>query len=338
MGCKLIKLRNLRYESERMNAELLNELIQISEEEEAILEQNQEITKALYTSQPGFVIESEKFLGQDSLIMVRKHTRFVDFPKHKHDYIEVNYVYHGKLRQKVGNEPITLKQGELLFLNQHIEHEIEASAKEDIIINFIIKPEFFEFIFSFLSSDNTISNFIISSLFNNTQNGQFLYFMVSDVESIQEFIQKMILEIMNPSVLSESTIKLYMGLLLIELIKHVDKVQHKEENASLQYILVESLKYIDEHFQTASLYDLAAKLNQTYYSLSKNIKKATNFTFKELLQEKRLTKAKELLDRTQLPITQIIEEVGYDNISYFYRIFKKKYGITPKQFREQLGK
>src|SRR5437868_1055261 len=114
-----------------MKSELLNELMKISEEEKVILEQNKEIARELYTSQSSFVIESGKFLGQDSLIMVRKHTRFVDFPKHKHDYIEVNYVFHGELRQKVGNEPIILKQGELLFLNQHIEHEIEASAKED---------------------------------------------------------------------------------------------------------------------------------------------------------------------------------------------------------------
>ena len=318
-----------------MNAELLNELMKISEEERAVLEYNKEITKELYTNQSNFIIESDKFLGIDQMIMVRKHTRFVNFPKHKHDYIEVNYVYHGELRQKVGYEQISLKKGELLFLNQHIEHEIEASTKEDIIINFIIKPKFFEFIFSFLSSDNMISNFIISSLFKNSQNGQFLYFKVSDVESIQEQIQKMILEIMNPTVLSESTIKLYMGLLLIELIKHVDKVQHRKEHSSLQYLIVESLKYIDEHFQNASLFELADKLNQTHYSLSKHIKKATNLTFKELLQEKRLTKAKELLDSTSMPITEIIEEVGYDNISYFYRIFKKKFGKTPKQHREQ---
>ena len=74
------------------------------------------------------------------MIQLRKHTRFIDFPKHRHNYIEINYVYHGKLKQKVGDESICLKQGELLFLNQHIYHEIEASKKEDIIINFIIQP------------------------------------------------------------------------------------------------------------------------------------------------------------------------------------------------------
>jgi AraC-like DNA-binding protein/mannose-6-phosphate isomerase-like protein (cupin superfamily) len=321
-----------------MTTDLLQELMQISEEEREVLQDDKQIAKELYTSQSSFVIESEMFLNQDKMIMVRKHTRFVDFPKHKHNYIEVNYVYNGELTQKVGNETITLKKGELLFLNQHIEHEINACANEDIIINFIIQPQFFEFIFSFLSSDNKISNFIITSLFNNTQSGKYLYFTVADVESIQELIKKIILEIMNPSVLSDSTIKLYMGLLIIELIKHSDKVEYKEENSSQQYLIVESLKYIDENYQTASLYGLAEKLNQTHYSLSKMIKKATNFTFKELLQEKRLGKAKELLESTQIPITEIVDEVGYDNISYFYRIFKNKYGKTPKQLREQVEK
>jgi YesN/AraC family two-component response regulator len=34
-----------------------------------------------------------------------------------------------------------------------------------------------------------------------------------------------------------------------------------------------------------------------------------------------------------LPIASIVEQVGYDNISYFYRIFKGKFGQTPKEFR-----
>lgn len=321
-----------------MTFDLLNELMQITDEEKAILEKNNEIKKDIYTNQANFVIESEKFLSQDKMIMVRKHTRFVDFPRHRHNYIEMNYVYNGGLKQKVGSQQISLKKGELLFLNQHIEHEIEACAKEDIIINFIIHPQFFDFIFSYLTSENIISDFLINSLYNHTQNGQFLYFTVSEVENIQELIKKIIIEIMNPSLLSESTIKLYMGLFMIELIKHSDKVGQKEEYSLQHFLIVESLKYIDEHFRDASLYELAEKLNQPHYSLSKHIKKATNYTFKELLQEKRLSKAKQLLESTDIPITSIVDQVGYDNISYFYRIFKSKYGQTPKQFRDQLVK
>lgn len=316
-----------------MNQELLNELLQITDEEKSILEQQATVSKELYTSKTNFIIESEKFLSKDKMIMVRQHTRFVDFPLHKHDYIEVNYVYNGKLEQTVGGRPIILKKGELLLLNQHIEHEIKACAKEDIVINFIIRPAFFDFIFSYLSSGNIVSDFLLSSLYNNTQNGQFLYFKVSEIEDIQDLIRKIIHEIMYPTTFSESAIKLYMGLFMIELIKNSDRVERKEEASITHYLVVESLKYIEEHYKEASLYELAERLNQSHYGLSKTIKKATSRTFKDLLQERRLGKAKEMLEGTDLPIASIVEQVGYDNISYFYRIFKVKFGQTPKEFR-----
>ncbi|NWQ41692.1 helix-turn-helix domain-containing protein [Bacillus sp. EB106-08-02-XG196] len=316
-----------------MNQELLNELLQITDEEKSILEQQAKVSKELYTSKTNFIIESEKFLSKDKMIMVRQHTRFVDFPLHKHDYIEVNYVYNGKLEQTVGGRPIILKKGELLLLNQHIEHEIKACAKEDIVINFIIRPAFFDFIFSYLSSGNIVSDFLLSSLYNNTQNGQFLYFKVSEIEDIQDLIRKIIHEIMYPTTFSESAIKLYMGLFMIELIKNSDRVERKEEASITHYLVVESLKYIEEHYKEASLYELAEQLNQSHYGLSKTIKKATSRTFKDLLQERRLGKAKEMLEGTDLPIASIVEQVGYYNISYFYRIFKVKFGQTPKEFR-----
>src|SRR4051794_25909729 len=104
-----------------MQQDLLNELLQITDEEKIILEQQSNVSKELYTNNANFIIESEKFLSKDKMIMVRKHTRFVDFPLHKHDYIEVNYVYNGELTQTVGGKSITLKKGELILLNQHIE-------------------------------------------------------------------------------------------------------------------------------------------------------------------------------------------------------------------------
>ncbi|MDQ0229842.1 AraC family transcriptional regulator [Metabacillus malikii] len=318
-----------------MSSFLLEELLQLNEEEKLMLQQKNEVKKDIYTSQEQFIVESEKFLTNNKMIMIRKHTRFVDFPKHKHNYIEVNYVYNGKLEQKVGNEQFTLKTGDLLFLNQHIEHELKACQKDDIIINFIIRPEFFSFIFSFLTTENLVSNFLINSLFNHTQSGQYLYFAVSNVDSIQDLMRKIIEEMMVPSIMSESTTKLYMGLLMLELIKHSDKVKYKE-NSQKHQTIVESLKYIEENYREASLSELAQKLNQPHYALSKQIKKATNYTFKELLQEKRLSVSKELLENTSLSITAIVEQVGYENISYFYRVFKSKYGYTPKKYRERV--
>jgi AraC-like DNA-binding protein len=49
---------------------------------------------------------------------------------------------------------------------------------------------------------------------------------------------------------------------------------------------------------------------------------------------KRFNKAVELLNNTKLTVADIIAVVGYDNTSYFHRIFKEKYHMTPKQYRD----
>ncbi|MCT2343490.1 helix-turn-helix domain-containing protein [Niallia taxi] len=321
-----------------MDALLLKQLMELTEEEIEILSQEKKVRKDLYTSQHHFIIESEKFLDKNKMITVRKHTRFIDFPKHRHNYIEINYVVKGKLKQKVDNDSITLKKGELLFLNQHIEHEIEACGNDDLIINFIIQPLFFQFIFQYLNGENIITEFLINSLFNHTQNGQYLYYAVSEVEEIQELVEKIIKEETDGSLMAESKMKLYMGLLLIELVKNTDKITKNQSASSQHFIVVESLKYIEEHYKNGTLQELAQRLLQSSSSLSKNIKKATGFTFKDLIQEKRLMKAKELLETTDFSVRTVVEEVGYDNISYFYRIFKEKYKKTPKELRNELAK
>src|SRR5699024_12473113 len=105
----------------------------------------------------------------------------------------------------------------LLFSNHYFEPFIDSSKDNDIIINFIIKPEFFEFVFSFISPDNKISSFLFNSVYHYTDYEQFLYFMVSDVSSNQDLVHKMNTEMMYPSVLSDYVIKLNIVLLLIKI-------------------------------------------------------------------------------------------------------------------------
>lgn len=99
-------------------------------------------------------------------------------------------------------------------------------------------------------------------------------------------------------------------------------------------LVINIFKYIDEFYNKASLREISEKLKQAEYKLSKLIKKYTGMNFKQLLQEKRLSKAVELLQYSNYSINQIIELVGYENPTYFYDIFKEKYGITPRKYNK----
>jgi YesN/AraC family two-component response regulator len=58
-------------------------------------------------------------------------------------------------------------------------------------------------------------------------------------------------------------------------------------------------------------------------------------TFKELVQEKRLSRAIELLKVKDISVLEVMEMVGYENPTYFYKIFKEKYGVTPMEYRKK---
>ena len=92
---------------------------------------------------------------------------------------------------------------------------------------------------------------------------------------------------------------------------------------------------IEQNYAKASLAEVAERCHVSAAYVSSTVKSATGKTFKEHLMEKRLSKAALLLKTTALPIGDIIVVVGYENTSYFYRIFTEKYGVSPKTYRKQ---
>ena len=99
--------------------------------------------------------------------------------------------------------------------------------------------------------------------------------------------------------------------------------------------IMSALDYIEQTYRTATLTELCDRMHLPMHVMSRMVKKSTGYNFKELLQRKRLNKAVELICDTDLPINDIITAVGYENNSYFHRVFKERYQMTPKRFREK---
>lgn len=314
------------------NKKIMKYLAKLTDEEKKILEGSY-IDKIIYTEKNDFEIDSKKLLHDNELINIRKHTRFIEFPEHKHNYIEMAYVVQGEMVQIIRGKEIILKKGELIFLNQHINHQIKASKEEDIIINFIIKPEFFEYILSVIDRENIISKFLFSTIYGGSRKGEYLCFFGSEIKTVQNIIEQIVEEIIKENLLGKAKIKFLVGILLIELLNNPQLIfSYSEENYDIK-IMMEILKYIDDEYRTCNLKDLSKKIKQPDYKICKLVKKNTGLTFTELVQEKRFEKTIELLKTSNYTIEEIINQIGYENESYFYRIFKKKFGISPKEYK-----
>ena len=94
-------------------------------------------------------------------------------------------------------------------------------------------------------------------------------------------------------------------------------------------------QYIDEHFCENITRDTLGEI--VYLSpgyLAATFKKITGSSLGSYIIEKRVERAKELLSEGSLTVSEVAFAVGYDNFTYFSRLFKNKVGIMPKEYRK----
>lgn len=310
---------------------ILQTLAQITPEEDHILQGCNSIDRSIYMDGSRDVISGQKLLVPGKLITVRPHTRFVHFPAHTHDYVEIVYMCRGQTRHIINHTEVCLQEGELLLLGQNAVQEILPAGEQDIAVNFIVRPEFFGGTLSFLGSEDTpLREFIVKCLCGENPSG-FLHFQVSGVKPVQNLVENLLWTLITDTPNRRSINQLTMGLLFVQLLNHTDKLSagSKEQNT-----IVRVLRYIEEHYADGSLSEIAQQLHYDFAWLSREIKRQTGKTYTELVQEKRLSQAAWMLKNTHHKVSDIALSVGYENSSYFHRLFCAHFGISPNAYRK----
>ncbi|MGN0708417.1 MAG: helix-turn-helix transcriptional regulator [Faecalibacterium sp.] len=111
--------------------------------------------------------------------------------------------------------------------------------------------------------------------------------------------------------------------------------QPRTESVSRDALVQAALKEITTNYREASLSNVAREYGVSLAYVSECVRARTGRTYKELLQRHRMETAARLLRRSDLNIQQIITQVGYENTSYFYRLFHERYGLSPREYRMQ---
>ena len=310
---------------------VLEALSSVTEEERRLLAGSAHIDRSLYMEDNGDVISGSKLLQPTKLISVRPHTRFVHFPEHTHDYVEIVYMCRGSTIHIVNGTRVELMAGELLLLGQNALQEIMPAGEKDVAVNFIIRPEFFSATLSYLGNEETpLRKFILECLCGRSEIG-FLHFRVADVLPVQNLVENLLWTLISDTPNKRGINQATMGLLFVQLINHTD---HLAVSDSGQELVLRVLRYVEDHYRDGTLTEIAALLHYDQAWLSREIKRRTGKNFTELMQDKRLRQALWLLKNTDKKVDEIAAAVGYENVSYFHRLFFRCCGASPKKIRE----
>jgi len=114
-------------------------------------------------------------------------------------------------------------------------------------------------------------------------------------------------------------------------------IQETDSNKNSKYLVNRALIYLKEHYaKNISLKTLSEELYISTWYLSKLLKKETGNNFIDILNNIRVEEAKKLLADPKYKIYEIAEVVGFSDVTYFYRLFKKLTGMTPMEYKNSI--
>lgn len=315
-----------------MDRELLNRLSAITEEERRILDGGT-VDLREYGARTGNEVALNALFGPGRLIAVRPHTRFAPFPRHRHDFVEILYMASGSTTHHLAGGTVTVERGGLLFLGRNTWHSIEPAGRGDVGVNFLVQPAFFHTAFDLMDESGPLSDFLIHCLTGGGSGDEYLHFRAADVLPVQNLVENLIDTIDRRTAEDERIMELTMGLLLLHLLRLTGRVQ--TAGGGSRALALRALDYVERHYADATLAAFAAENHVPDYTASRAVKTQLGQTFRQLLQDRRLTAAARMLSSTRLPVAEVIAAVGYENTGHFYRAFREKYGVSPREYREK---
>lgn len=182
---------------------------------------------------------------------------------------------------------------------------------------------------------------------------EYLYSVDSSIESIRLFLTDLFLQLKeninkiynssrvvfpsNSAIIDHIDNCHYLYEIILYISEQVKTIMDSNDNTSRDSILDDILYYIDNNYQNNIKLETIAPLfgyNSAY--LGKLFTKAIGENFNSYVDHRRIEHSKKLLEQRNIKVYEVSEQVGYKNVDYFHKKFKKYVGISPAEYRKQL--
>ena len=263
------------------------------------------------------------------------HYRFMPCMLHTHSFFEMMYVEQGECVNYIEGRPVFMKKGDVSILAPGVTHAIGTYDENTILINSLIRSSTFNTTFiSLLEDDSIIANFFYRALYHSGDK-PYLIFHTGDDTQISGFLHIMLKELAENRRYRRQMINNVLSALFITLIRdheqdmEIPTADIRSDEDNLLYII----HYMQNHYTSITLQELSAFFNYSERQMQRVLKNATGMSFMENIQHQKISRAKDLLENSELTIEEICELTGFQSENNFRRIFRRSCGMNPGEYR-----
>ncbi|MGG4103506.1 AraC family transcriptional regulator [Paenibacillus lautus] len=266
------------------------------------------------------------------------HTEPVEY-FHYHEGLEILYIHEGAGRYIVNNQTYSLKPGTLVLIKPFQIHHIQVIVPPNYIRSLLkIKASVIERFLTALPQLTTA----VSQLLEHPWSNQVFHLSSKDALYLEnQFLQLHEMLASVPRKVQKEVIALFLFHFFTYFNSHIyppDRsggFKYQTAAASLEPVGA-MVSWIGRHYHLSfTINEIAADLHFSPSYLSKLFKDQMGMTIIEYTNNKRLEEARTLLGLPSLTIEEVSKQTGFNYPSYFIAMFKKKYGMTPLQYRMQ---
>ncbi|MFK3938363.1 AraC family transcriptional regulator [Alkalihalobacillus sp. NPDC078783] len=275
-----------------------------------------------------------RLLEQDYYPVVRfyyyKEWEGFNMPNHSHEAIEIMYCLSGSCLIEVDGTTHKLKKGQFIFIDGDVPHRLYVEPGKSCRMS-NIEFHFEELQTVFPSFRQLVSEHDALRTLTDTPKS---YLLFHDSSDVFQCLNALILELDRKENDSVFTEQLLLGQLFIRMAELAAKQQN---DTSEQHVYIQkSIEYMHQNYdRDIRVKDVADAVHLHPGYLHRIFKKAMGTSVNGYLINHRITKAKELLKRTNITITEIPHYIGMNSQQYFSTIFRQQTGSTPKQYRRE---
>lgn len=256
---------------------------------------------------------------------------------YKVPFIRILYVLQGTIRITIDDKLVSYSAGCFIIASPTTKIFYSELEDDTEVMTLLFKKEFFDLaLVNQLADYPLFYDFIHYAVTEKEQKSNYFFFACNPEDDTRYLSLILLKEILSHT--KNSPYKVVRATFLL-LIAELDRLKNsclilKESVVSSNMLVGEILKYIHLHYDIVTLQRLSDVFNFHPNYLSGLIKENTGKLFSQHLAEVRLDKAIYLLVNTNLSISKISETLGYMDKSYFFKLFKKHFKMSPRKYRQ----